>query len=202
MSHIYESDLQRAMAVRSILSARPLEKTAGPFRLPKSLLLGSGSGVGAAAGQAAQEGAKQGKRKAKMSVGRWALTVLGLAALGTGLGAGQQLAGHGVGRVMDKMRKNRMGTDYQAMLKADPSLDNTPHTQAYFRVLHRASPYLASEPVIAAATVRSMVDSAAIDERKVKSILDTERAAQETRYPFLRKVTDSGKMIAMPPFPG
>jgi hypothetical protein len=116
--------------------------------------------------------------------------------MGVGLGVGSALMGvaqHGTaaaaGRVHEMGRMAGRDKQYQAMVTADPTLKNNKQAKTYFRVLHRASPYLAGEPTLAAATVRSMVETPSLSEggvpyitpKAVKDILDVERTKQEGR---------------------
>jgi hypothetical protein len=73
---------------------------------------------------------------------------------------------------------------YGQMLKVDPGLRREPGARQMFQIVNRASPYLASEPVIAAATVRSMLDAPALDERKLQQLLTTEKLRQDTEFPW------------------
>ena len=64
-------------------------------------------------------------------------------------------------------------------------------------VLHRASPFIATEPHVAAATVRSMMESPegyALHPKFVKDLLEIEEKRQKTRYPGLRAPGFSGSL--------
>tara|TARA_B100000131_G_scaffold269341_1_gene268633 strand:- start:526 stop:1434 length:909 start_codon:yes stop_codon:yes gene_type:complete len=105
---------------------------------------------------------------------------------GLAIGGGSQLAAYGINKSISKASMRNKSKYYNSMLKADPSLKREPGARQMFDVMHRASPYLASEPVIAAATVRSMMDSPVLDERRIQSLLSTEKARQETEFPWAR----------------
>ncbi|MHC4214322.1 MAG: hypothetical protein ACYSWP_13225 [Planctomycetota bacterium] len=82
---------------------------------------------------------------------------------------------------------------YRQMLKADPTLRREPRSKQFFNILDRASPYISSEPMVAAATVRNMIETPALHERGVpaitpkmmKEVIDLEAARQQTRFPAL-----------------
>ena len=107
-----------------------------------------------------------------------------LGAVGLGLGAGTQLGSYGISKMVAKGRTRNEKKHYGAMIKADPGLRREPGAREMFNIVNRASPYLASEPTIAAATVRSMLDSPALDERKLQQLLTTEKLRQETEFPW------------------
>jgi len=109
-----------------------------------------------------------------------------LAALGVGFGIAQPVAQYGLGKALNLSRAARLSSDYNKMLEIDPALSDDPNSRRMFEVVHRASPYIGGEPVIAAATVRSMIDSPQLDERKFKQILDTEQQRQRTEMPYFQ----------------
>jgi len=113
--------------------------------------------------------------------------------LGAGLTAGTAAAQGGMSAIQQGMgamgrslHSARESSAYNKMLRADPSLRREPDARRYFGVVHRASPYISSEPIIAAATVRSMLDSplGAPDERRIQSVLGTETEFRKQRYPW------------------
>ncbi len=113
--------------------------------------------------------------------------------LGAGLTAGTAAAQggmtaihQGMGAMGRALHGARETSAYNKMLKADPSLRSEPEARNYFGVVHRASPYISSEPIIAAATVRSMIESplGAPDERRMQSVLGTETEYRKQRYPW------------------
>ena len=158
-SSIYsKEDLQRAVEI-----AASLEKTAR---------------VGARLASAVSPTARPWSEYAKWAVG---MTGLGAAA-----GLGMEGAVAGTTKIKEKMRLAGRNKQYRGMLKADPTLKHYPDAKTYFNVLHRSSPFIASEPIIAAGVVRSMVEAPALDERKVKQILDTETAYQRASRPDIR----------------
>jgi hypothetical protein len=83
------------------------------------------------------------------------------------------------------------------MVQADPSLGNNRMARVYFGVLDKASPYIAGEPQVAAATVRSMLEAPegyATHPKYMKDILGVESERQKTRFPMLRAPTFKGEM--------
>ncbi len=113
-----------------------------------------------------------------------ATTVVGGAAA---LGLAGSLLDMGGDKLVEHSRKAYRPKQYNAILKHDPSLREEPRARKIFNVVHGASPYAAASPVISSAVVRSILDSPALDERKFKSILDLERAHQDTRSPWRGK---------------
>ncbi len=91
------------------------------------------------------------------------------------------------------MRERR----YNQMLDADPSLKKNKMARTYFNVLDKASPYIAGEPQVAAATVRSMLEAPegyALHPKYMKDILSVEESRQKTRFPVLRAPTFKGEL--------
>jgi len=116
-----------------------------------------------------------------------------LMAAATILGAGSTLGAHALGKVYEGYRAGDRPKRYRAMLRAEPSLKREPMARVYFNVLDRASPYIAGEPFVAAATVRSMVETPSLIEggvpavgpRMMKEIMDAEESRQKSRFhPF------------------
>lgn len=111
------------------------------------------------------------------------------------IGAGTHLAGHGVGLAQEKFRAVTQDKRFKAMTKVDPSLRNNPKARTYFGIIDRASPYIAGEPYLAAATVQQLLSTPSLSEEGVPSIqpkmlneiLNTEKVRQETRFPFMSK---------------
>ena len=117
-----------------------------------------------------------------------------LGSLGVGIGAGSQLGSYGVSKVVAKGRSRNEKKFYGKMIKADPGLRREPGAREMFNIVNRASPYLASEPTIAAATVRSMLDSPALDERKLQQLLTTEKLRQDTEFPWRQSGKEVGRL--------
>lgn len=130
----------------------------------------------------------------KTTIGKLLLLGAALAAGSTLVGMGQQVAGYGIGRAVEKKRERDMPASFAAVLKADPGLRDEPRAREFYEVLHRASPYISSEPSIAAATVRSMIEMPP-DERRLANILSVEKARQETRFPEGRIRSPEGKIL-------
>lgn len=112
-------------------------------------------------------------------------------------GAASVGAAHALGRATELVHKGRQGKQYAQMLEVDPSLSEDPKARAYFNILHTASPYLASQPHVAAATVRQMVDSPegyGVNPARIREFLDVQKARQNTRYPALQVPTFRGDL--------
>ena len=144
-----------------------------------------------AAGEAAEEVAKKGAQKFGIPkrIGEWVTAGLVLSAAGAAMGLGAQAVGVGAGKVGDAVHASHLNRDFKAMLKADPTLGGEDEKKAkqYFGILHRASPYLSGEPMLAASTVRGMMEYGhAPGDQLVKGILETEKTRQDTRHPFLK----------------
>lgn len=168
--HFTPEELAEGLALR-----RSLEKTAAPTgRTLENLMKGTGKGV---------LSGKGGNAAALFAAG--ALLSAG-AATGGAASAGVSL---GIGKLTEMAHTLSMNSQYAAMLKADPSLKGDPKVRAYFEVLHRMSPYIAGEPHIAAATIKSMVESPqgfALTPKVVNDVLAVEGNRQKTRFPYLR----------------
>lgn len=128
--------------------------------------------------------------------GDFARQALAYMAGATALGVAAPVAANMVGEGMNVARRGRLNRDYNEMIKQDPALRREPQARKYFELLHRSSPYVAQEPVIAATVVRNLVESPMLDSRKFKDILDIEKARQETRHPMMRN--NSKASIPMP----
>lgn len=153
--------------------------------------------------QAAAGPARNAFRKIDAMLGDPARMFAAGAMLSAGAAAGGGAA-LGVGHLIGKGTEaaHRMGRErqFKAMVSADPSLKQSPQARAYFEVLHRASPYIASEPHVAAATVRSMLESPegyALHPKFVRDLLDIEEKRQKTRYPSLRGPSLRGELPDM-----
>jgi hypothetical protein len=120
--------------------------------------------------------------------------VLQYGGIGLGLGVGAKLGDYGISSALAKSRTRNERKYYNNMMKIDPGLRKEPGAREMFRVVNRASPYLASEPIIAAATVRSMLESPALDERKLQQLLTTEKLRQETEIPWSGSGRGMGQM--------
>ena len=116
-----------------------------------------------------------------------------LAAVSTALGVGSTLGGHVMGKAYEGIRAGDRPQRFRAMLKAEPSLKKERYARTYFNVLDRASPYIAGEPFIAAATVRSMIETPSLIDggvpsvgpKMMKEIMDAEESRQKSRFhPF------------------
>lgn len=114
-----------------------------------------------------------------------------LAAAGVGVGIGQQVAGRLAGKAEERYRTIGRGDRYKKMIKVDPSLADNPRAREYFALIDRASPYISSEPLVAAGVVQSMIDTPSlrdggpptISPKILQEILKTEEGRQGTRSP-------------------
>lgn len=150
------------------------------------------------AAEEAAEGAAKGagnKFRVPGRIGEWLLGGLVLAGAGAAMGLGATGVAAGVGKVGDLMHAATFNKQFEAALQADPTLkENKEKSKQYFGILHRASPYLAGEPILAAATVKGMIEyEHAPGDQRIRSILDTESAYESTRHPFLNR-----KLPSMP----
>lgn len=126
-----------------------------------------------------------------------------LAGGGAIIGAAHQAGAHAIGKMTEKAREKTRHQRYAAVLKADPSLKEEPLAPKYFAVLDRASPYVAGEPYIAAATIQTMVNTPSLREGSVpavtpkalQEILNTEKARQETRFPMFNTNAPGSQVI-------
>ena len=137
---------------------------------------------------------------AKSGGGDFARQALAYMAGATALGVGAPLVANMVGEGTSFARRGRLNRDYNEMIKQDPELRRDPQARQYFELLHRSSPYVAQEPVIAATVVRNLVDSPALDGKKFKDILDIERARQDTKHPMMKDPTNMSKMMKLQGF--
>lgn len=142
---------------------------------------------------------------------KWSPRQLVAAGLGLGgaaavVGAGSHAMGYGTGVAQEKVRSFTGGKRYNAMLHEEPSLAEHPMARKYFDVLDRASPYLAGEPLLAAAAVSSMVNTPTLSDnsrvpsvqpRIIQELLNTEGVRQKTRFPMLNNKETSFKDVAM-----
>ena len=117
-----------------------------------------------------------------------------LALGGTLVGAGQQALAYSIGRAGEGVSVMGRDRQYRQMMDADKTLKDYPRgeTRRFFNILHRASPYLASEPVLAAGTVRTMLDAPRPEQGSVpalrpgfvRELLDIESSRQRSRFPM------------------
>lgn len=155
--------------------------------------------------QEARDVARHEKEMKRWTFGQLLGAGMGLGAAATVVGAGSSAMGHAAGMAQEKLRG--MGSDkrYKDMLRVEPSLKDDPRSKAYFKILDRASPYMAGEPYLAAATVQQMISTPSLSGDKgvpsirpemLSQILKAEQARQETRFPFLNKRENSLRDIA------
>lgn len=151
-----------------------------------------------------RESEQHAKEMKRWSPGQLMLAGLGLGGAATVVGAGSHLMGQAAGFAQEKIHGATSDRRYNSMVKADPSLKTHPQAKTYFQILDRASPYLASEPYLAAATVQQMISTPslhdngvpAVQPKMLQEILKTEQARQETRFPFLNKKDTNLRDIA------
>jgi hypothetical protein len=130
--------------------------------------------------------------------GNFARQALAYMAGATALGVAAPMAASAIGGGINFARRGRLNRDYNSILEVDPELKHEPSAKQYFEVLHRASPYVATEPVIAATVVRNLVDSPGLDSRKFQEILELEKMRQHTSNPMLRDQSGISRMVSMP----
>ena len=125
--------------------------------------------------------------------------LLGGGATAAGLAGTAVAQGAGKGSEMvHRMGRNR---HFSGMMKADPELKgySKPEVRRIFNVIHRASPYVSKEPLLAANTVKSILDTPRathgsktplVSAEAVKRVLELEAGRQGTRYPFMREARE------------
>lgn len=151
-----------------------------------------------------REAERHEKEMKKWTPGQLLMAGLGIGSAATLVGAGTTAVGHAAGLAQEKIRSLGSNDRFNSMLKVDPSLREEPKARAYFQILDRASPYISSEPYLAAATVQQMVNTPslsssgvpAIRPEQLTQILKAEQARQETRFPFMGRKDPSLKDIA------
>jgi hypothetical protein len=130
------------------------------------------------------------------------LAGLALGTAGTAAGLGGQALASGAGKVGEMTHRLGRNRHYNQMTRADPGLKeySPAEVRQAFNVVHKASPYVAKEPLLAASAVRSIVDAPRSDMGSkvptvsldaVKKIMDVESARQGTRYPMFQEVKDA-----------
>lgn len=139
---------------------------------------------------------------AKMTAKDYFKAGIGVGLAGLTLGAGQQGMAYGLGVATEKARMATREKQFRDVVKADPSLRDEPMAKDYFNVLHRASPYIASEPLVAAAAVRSMLETPeisrdgkgvrAVGPKMLNDLLSVESNRQNTRFPILNVTAPKG----------
>lgn len=125
-------------------------------------------------------------------ISRWLGRAGIFAGASLGFGAGATAVGIGASRMVEKGRQLNETKGFNAMVKVDPALKSEKNAPALFRVLNRASPYVAGEPILAAAAVRSMLETPSpvegvpyVTPRMMSDIMGAEAARQSTRDTFL-----------------
>lgn len=116
--------------------------------------------------------------------------------LGAGLALGNQIIGatadaveEGARRVGEGMRARSRAGRWKKVVAFDPDLGKLPHAKDAFDALDRASPYIAGEPMLAAAAVRQLADRGSAYEggppqvnlSTLKQVLDIQRGRLDTR---------------------
>jgi len=135
--------------------------------------------------------------------------------LGAALVAGGAAAGAGVhgigwlaGRGADVAHRVTKNPQYKRMVKADPTLEHEPRAKQMFEVLHRASPYIAKEPVLAAATVRTMLEQPSyveggmpnIHPDLIQKILQIQETRGKSKHGPLHPSVSAAKNVSLPSF--
>jgi hypothetical protein len=170
--------------VSDALRKAQLEKTIADTGLSKQRLL--------------HEAEKHLKDMRQWSPRQLATAGLALGATAAAVGAGVHLLGQGAGVASEKIRSLRTPHRFKEVTKIEPSLKDNPLAPKYFALLERASPYIASEPYLAAATLQQMLNTPSINDggvpaiqpKMLQEILKTEEARQGTRFPFLQRDVD------------
>ena len=142
-------------------------------------------------------------RKGALPYGQVLLAGLALGTGATVAGLGGQAAAQGAGKAGELVHRMGRERHFSAMLKSDPDLGGYPKAEVRkaFNVVHRASPYVAKEPLLAATTVRSIVEAPrpsygsktpTVSYEAVKRVLELEDARQSTRFPFMQETKGRG----------
>jgi hypothetical protein len=163
-----EEDLKRALSIRSSLEKQAAVKGEAAKTFAEHLL------------------------KNPFEAGVLAATVTAASMATQAVGSSGGVVAH---KAMNQTRLVNREKQYKKMLKADPSLKQEPMSRTFFNTLHKASPYIAKEPFVAAATVRSMLETPSasfggppmVSPKQLKELLETEKARQETEFPLFRK---------------
>ena len=121
------------------------------------------------------------------------------------VGSAQGLITHGAGSAYEGTRVLGRERQYKRMLKADPTLKEDPRARQMFGVIHRASPYLSKEPVLAAAVVRQMTSAPSFVEggiphippALIRDVLSLQESRQKTKYPAIQSSLGSSPMKPM-----
>jgi len=111
-----------------------------------------------------------------------------LATAGAATGLAEDGVRHGLAQVGEARHRAGESKRYAAMLRADPSLRDEPHARQLFGVLHRASAYIAGEPVLAASAVKNMAATGSLTQGGkpninpgiMSEILRVQKARQDT----------------------
>jgi hypothetical protein len=149
-------------------------------------------------------GKKQGDKSTAVLGGGYGVKQVLLAgmALGAGgaiAGAGNQAVGFASGQGADAVHRLGRNRHFNAMMKADPNLRQLPsgEVRQAFALIHKASPYVAKEPLLAASTVHSIVSTPRefhgsktpnVSLDAIRKVLDVESSRQGTRYPFMQEL--------------
>ncbi len=142
-----------------------------------------------------------------------ALAIAGaLTATGAVFGLGEDAVRSGVGEVKERVRLAGSNRRFKNMLKADPTLKREPRARQMFGVLDRMAPFVSTEPVLAASTVRSMVSAPTVDRsetglpmqdpNRLRVLMDLQRSRQDTRFPGIQRSAAPRAMPAVKDIPG
>lgn len=188
-----QKTLLRAKSMRD-----ELEKQAAVPRFRRM----AGGFAGAAQKASGGAGTKQTYHGKPRSTSEWFRAGAAMAGGGALFGIGAAAMNNAAGGATRKIHEAGRDKRFNRMVGADPSLRKEPGARHMFAVLDRASPYMAGEPVLAAATVRQMLETPSIveggipslDPRTIKGIIDVEQAHQNTRYPAIAGKPTIAKM--------
>ena len=111
---------------------------------------------------------------------------------GIGVGAGAPAALYGIGKGIKYLQRGSLNRDYKKVLKEDPSLhkmesEHGATSKELYKVLHRTSPYVAREPVVAAKVLKNMMLTPSLTPQTFSDVLKLEKLYQDTEMPFFNQ---------------
>lgn len=176
----------KAQGLKELQMSQGLHKTSSARMVIKGLhrlypVPEKTAGVGAAAKAVAKKAAKgAGKKGGALPVKEMFLLGAAVALGNQAIGALSSGAEHGAQRMRDAYHASTRPARWKALLKYDKDLADMPYAKDAFDAIDRASPYLASEPLLAAGAVRTLVTSGSayeggppvINTQTVKNVLD------------------------------
>lgn len=126
---------------------------------------------------------------------------------GTGIavGLGQQAINLGVNKAREKLHEAGRGERFGKVLRIDPSLASEPRARQMFNILDRTSPAITDEPLVASATIHSMLATPPVSEKStipnvgarfMKEILEAQKLHEGTRARLSDKPHIGGEVKA------